>query len=847
MAIKPPSERDATYIAHRRESDGAIQCLESHLSAVGKLASRYAAKIKIKQPDSADAIDLAAVGDVLGLLHDFGKYSKSFQNYLKSAVGLIDWDEDDFVNAVHARGRIDHSTAGAQFIWKSFASSGPHGVLAAQVMALCIASHHSGLIDCMTPDGEDNFSRRIKKAEISAHLEEAIRNADASLIHRVATTIDTGRIPEIFQKVIASLMAVESRAGGSNLILKFKTGLLVRFLFSALIDADRVDSADFENPRAGQLRHDGNYPSWAKLIGRVEKHLGQLNSSESIDALRREISDYCLMAAERPRGIFTLTVPTGGGKTLASLRFALHHAKKHKLDRIIYVIPFTSIIDQNADVVRGILEPTTEGVERGSIVLEHHSNLTPEEQTWRSKILSENWDAPVIFTTSVQLLETLFGGGTRGARRMHQLANAVIIFDEAQTVPLRCIHMFNNAINFLVEQCGSSVVLCTATQPLLNAVDSKLGAARFQTCDEIIPNVPKLFSALKRTVVVSGYKPGGWLDEEVATLAAEEIAETGSCLVIVNTRKAAQSLYQVCVAAAGVTTYHPSTSMCPQHRREVLAAIRNNLQNRIPTLCISTQLIEAGVDVDFGAVIRHVAGLDSIAQAAGRCNRNGRRRIGRVHVINPIDDRIERLIDIAAGRDVTLRIFNEYGQDPAGFDDDLLGPKAMARYFDYYFFQRSVEMDYPVAASTTGRDDTLLSLLSTNDMAVDTYHQREQSGPLLYLRQSFMTAAQAFKALDAATQGVIVPYIGLDNNQEGPELIAQLCAAFQPETQFALLRRAQQFSVNVFPHVFDALKRADAIGEIGEGIGIYHLRPDYYNQFFGLSDIPTTTMETHCV
>jgi CRISPR-associated endonuclease/helicase Cas3 len=184
-----------------------------------------------------------------------------------------------------------------------------------------------------------------------------------------------------------------------------------------------------------------------------------------MDVLRREVSAHCLSASIRPKGTFTLTVPTGGGKTLASLRFALNHAAKWKMERVIYVSPYTSIIDQNADVVRGILEPR--GTEFATVLLEHHSNLTPLKQTWRSKVLSENWDAPVVFTTAVQLLEALFGSGTRAVRRMHQMANAVLIFDEIQTLPVRCVHLFNNAMNFLVEQCGSSVVLCTATQPLL--------------------------------------------------------------------------------------------------------------------------------------------------------------------------------------------------------------------------------------------------------------------------------------------------------------------------------------------------------------------------------------------
>ncbi len=581
------------------------------------------------------------------------------------------------------------------------------------------------------------------------------------------------------------------------------------------------------------MRHQGKYPLWKQLIGRLETHLEGFPGTSPIDELRRKISEHCRFAAERKQGIFTLTVPTGGGKTLASLRFALHHAQKYGLDRVIYVIPFTSIIDQNADVTRRIIEPASEGGEPGSIVLEHHSNLTPDKQTWRSKILSENWDAPVVFTTSVQLLETLFGAGTRGARRMHQLSNSVIIFDEAQTVPLRCIHMFNNAINFLVEHCASSVVLCTATQPLLSAVDPQKGAARFQAKDEIVPDVRRLFAQLQRTEILPRYQSGGWTDDDVASLAADEIKRSGSCLVIVNTRKAAQTLYHTCAQNAATEIYHLSTSMCPEHRRKILEKIRADLASGAPTLCISTQLIEAGVDVDFGAVIRHVAGLDSIAQAAGRCNRHGRRAVGRVYVINPAEEWIDRLIDIRVGRDVAMRLLAEYEQDPSVFDRDLLAPKAMAAYFEYYFFQRANEMDYPVPPAAAMRDDTLLNLLAENCLAV---HEKV---PPLHLRHAFMTAARAFQAIDAPTQGIIVPY-----GVEGRELVANLCGAFKPELQFDLLRRAQQFSVNVFPHVFDALQRADAISEIGKDIGIFHLRPEYYSEKFGLSDTPATPMET---
>ena len=783
---------------------------------------------------------------MLGLLHDLGKYSQEFQDYLKSASGLIDQDADDFVDARRARGRIDHSTAGAQRIWRMLSRGGsPESSCVAEILSLCIASHHSGLIDCITPDGDDHFTRRINKAEKLAHLDEAWSRVDARVSSRLSQLLSGTSLVARMVAICRSITQREQLAGGSPPIAQGKLGLLVRFLFSALIDADRTDTADFECPGTGRLRHHGRYVPWAELIGRLEAHLASLANSQRIDRLRAEVAEQCRLAADRLPGIFTLTVPTGGGKTLASLRFALHHARRHQLDRVIHVVPFTTIIDQNADVVRSILEPATEGVERGRIVLEHHASLTPANETWQTKTLAENWDAPVVYTTSVQLLEALFGAGTRGARRMHQLANSVIVFDEAQTVPVRCIHLFNNAINFLVEHCGSSVVLCTATQPLLNTVDAQKGAARFAPADEIIPDVPQLFAALQRAQVRYRHQPGGWTDSDVATLAAEEIAAAGSCLVIVNTTKAARTLYQQAgQTPIGCRLHHLSARMCPAHRRKILAEIRQRLGDGAPTLCISTQLIEAGVDVDFAAVIRYVAGLDSIAQAAGRCNRNGRRTVGRVHVLNPADEHIDRLTDIRQGRDVAQRILSEFAANPGAFDGDLLAPKAMNRYFADYFARRCREMDYPLSPGEAGRDDSLLNLLAENRLAVQEYKRQTHSAPPMALRQAFMTAARAFRAIDAPTHGIIVPY-----GAEGRELVADLCSASRPDLQHDLLRQAQQFSVNVFSRQFDDLQEMGAVCEIGAGVGerglgIFHLRAEYYSEEFGWSDTPVLPMET---
>lgn len=824
-----------SYIAHQRKSDKKEQSLETHLLEVSIIAKSLAAKIGLQDQ-----------GELIGLLHDLGKYSDEFQIYLKSAVGLIDQDKDDYVDAKSKKGKVDHSTAGAQLVWQELSTRyNKMGPIVGQMLSLCIASHHSGLIDCLSSDthsfGEDRFTKRIEKPDGLTHFREAIAKMDKTIEARFRELVSN---PELIDGVIKSLQQIAEleRKRGDELIVRFKVGMLVRYLFSCLIDADRINSADFEKPHAAKARRHGQYGEWVHLINRLDSHLSSFSANKPIDKLRVSISQHCRDKAENEKGIYMLTVPTGGGKTLASLRFALHHAEKHKMDRIIYAIPFTSIIDQNADVVRKILEP--DGAKSNNVVLEHHSNLMPEEENWKTKMLVENWDAPVIYTTNVQMLETLFGAGTRGPRRLHQLANAVLVFDEIQTLPVNCIHLFCNAINYLVEHCGTTVVLCTATQPLMDMVEQSKGALRIPPSNEIMPNVGELFRKLKRVEVLNRRKPGGWSDKEVAILAMEEAGKANGCLVIVNTKKSAQAIFQLCRdEKTAMPIFHLSTNMCPVHRRAILKEIRERLEAKESILCISTQLIEAGVDVDFGAVIRSVAGLDSIAQAAGRCNRNGLRDIGYVHVVNLSEERVDMLKDIACGQQETLRILGEFENNPAQFNHDLLSPAAIERYFKYYFAQRRGEMDYPVGSQVLGHDDTLLNLLSANPQAANEHEKIKGVPPKLYLRQSFMAAAKAFKSIDAPTRGVIVPY-GI----EGKKLIGELCGAFEVEKQFKLLRRTQQYTVNVFPHQLEKLQKEKALHEIQTGVDILYLADArYYNEDFGLSLTPEGKMEVHCV
>lgn len=822
------------FVAHHRASDDEWQSLADHLSGVADLASSFAAKLGLQDQ-----------GELLGLLHDLGKYSQAFQAYLKSATGQLNQDEDeDWVDAKSLRGKVDHSTAGAQFVWQALGSKTQNEQIAAQVLALCVASHHSGLIDCIAADasnfGEDTFTKRMRKVREKTHLDEVTNAADARILERCVELLREASLVSGFVQVMESIGRnnTGARATSPQVALQ-QFGLLVRFLFSCLIDADRIDTADFERQRTKRFRPSGVYVEWPVLVERMESHLRALTPRRPIDGLRRDISDHCRQAAERPGGTYTLTVPTGGGKTLASLRFALHHAHMRKLDRIIYVIPFTSIIDQNAQVARAVLEPDAAPADHGKVVLEHHGSVTPEQQTWREKILCENWDAPVVYTTMVQFLESLFGAGTRGARRMHQLANAVLIFDEVQTLPIKCVHLFNNAINFLAEHCNSTVVLCTATQPLLQYVAKDKGAVRLAPHHELMRDAQDLFDRLKRVEVRDQRKPGGWTHDEVAELALTEVRRAGSCLVIVNTKAAATSVFQLCTPELeDEAVCHLSTDMCPAHRKQELTRVRCRLEEGRPILCVSTQLIEAGVDVDFGVVIRFTAGLDSIAQAAGRCNRNGQPEPGTVHVVNPQAESLAKLPDIKMGRDVSERVLDDYANDPARFRENLFGPQALGDYYRYYFFGRKDDMAYPLSSKELGHTDTLLNLLSSNDHAVSDYGQRQDKAPGIFFRQAFMTAAKAFKAIDAPTQGVVVPY-----GKEGRELIADLHAAFEVEKEFDLLRAAQQYTVNVFPHVLQKLMEAGAVHEVKPETRILCLDERYYSRRFGLVTEPVSLME----
>lgn len=461
--------------------------------------------------------------------------------------------------------------------------------------------------------------------------------------------------------------------------------------------------------------------------------------------------------------------------------------------------------------------------------------MESERQTWRSKLISENWDSPIVLTTMVQFLEALFSGGTRSVRRLHQLANSVLVFDEIQTLPINCTHLFCNAINFLTQYAKATTVLCTATQPLLNNLkDSHKGQLDIPAGNELVTDKNQLFDDLKRVNIINKCTSGGWCAEEIANLAMKEYTEKGSCLVIVNTKAWAKELFQLCELKVNKESiFHLSTGQYPEHRKHLLKKMRERLDSNLQVLCFSTQLIEAGVDVDFASVIRFLAGLDSIAQAAGRCNRNGKLPIATVTVLNPDKETIDSLYDIKIGQEKTMRVFGE------AKDDDMLSPDKMDRYFQYYFYDRAKDMDYPLTGKNLLRDDSLLNLLADNPNNIGRGKFVKTKPKLSLLAQSFMEAGKAFKAIDAPTNAVIVRH-GL-----GKELVDQLCGfakEFNPAGYHKLLKDAQKYSVNVFPNVWKSLNDAGAVYEIQQD-GIYYLDERYYSEDFGLSTEPVTNAD----
>lgn len=814
------------------------QTVQEHNEGTAILASMF-----------TNVIGLSKIGYLSGLYHDVGKLSEIFQRYILSANGFIKPNESEWVNYIAEKGKIIHSGAGAQFIHNYlYNNTNEENRVVAQMLSLCILGHHSGLKDCITPDGINKYKQYMEKGEEKTYIQEVTKK----IYETYNPSQDFNGIVKLFSTKIKEIMDTAGNKENKQLYIT----LLIRFLFSCLIDADRIDTARYYEKMAGtkKIRNDGKYIPWEILLNRFNKKT--FSTKNNIDEMRNEVRNACRNASKLNNGIYSLTAPTGSGKTLSSLLFALLHCIEHGMERIIYVAPYTTIIDQNSETYREILEMKNEV---NKVVLEHHCNIEPEdkgEDEKRYRVSIENWDVPIVTTTIEKLMDAMYGPGTNNARRMHRLANSVIIFDEIQTLPPKCFRLFNESVKFLTQNCKSTVLLCTATQPVLDKIESVAERIRIK---EIIPNPTELFNKSKRVEIIDKTQNGGWKIDKIRDFVFEQQKHYGDILVVVNTKKQAFQLYTKCketIEQEGIKVklFHLSTLMCPAHRMTKINGkqlyfidesankmVRENThsQSLIPSLsrdepviCISTQLIEAGIDIDFKCAIRYLAGFDSIAQTAGRVNRNGLYEMGMVFVINPKDSQLERLAYIREGANISQEILNEFKENPESFDNYLLSPNTMKTYFFRLYNKIDNKNDKYMDYIIKEIDDTIKNLLSWNTKSYMKNYKANGYCCSMPIRQAFETGFKNFRIIDNITTPVLVPY-----NGEALTLIENLKSGivnYSLEKQYKILERAPRFSVSVFPYHLKLLQKLGAIAETQPESGVWYLKKEYYSLEYGI-------------
>lgn len=729
--------REYKYIAHvRKDGEGEWQThdLGRHLFDTAAKAKEFAASF-----NSGDWADLS------GLWHDLGKFLKDWQTYLCKKTG---YDENAHIEGYG--GRPNHSTTGAVLSLEKFRSF-PAG----RILAYIIAGHHVGLPDWFPDEAGgdlqnrlfDTMSNKVKIGEL-----DEIKQVEQTMAYLSAS------MPKTYPLGCSSPSEAEKNSEYLH--------LWIRMLFSCLVDADFLDTELFMTPGDGKKR--GKYPGLQELSSRFDKYMEEKQKKATptlINKVRADVLKICRSKAGLTPGFFSLTVPTGGGKTLSSMAFVLEHALKYGKQRIIMAIPYTSIIEQTASVYRDAFGENA--------VLEHHSNIDPDKEDHKSRLASENWDAPIVVTTNVQLFESLFASRTSACRKLHNIVNSVIILDEAQMLAPEYLKPVLSVLQGLVKHFGVTVIFCTATQPALNAKIGS-GLAVFEGLPpamEIIDNPEKYFEELKRVEVTlqNISARSEW------QAIADELKNYKQALCVVNTRKDCRDLHKLMPEG----TIHLSANMCGEERSEMIAVIKKKLGNGDAIRVISTQLVEAGVDIDFPVVYRALCGIDSIVQAAGRCNREGRLnkegKMGKVVVFVPPKSAPPGLL--RKGEDAARGILH----DQAAVE---LTPELYNRYFKQFY-------------------------ASINDFDKPKFIERLVKGVPDCVFQ-FRTFAQDFKLIDDTAQsGIIVWYEGKSRNSL--ELI-DLLRRNGPEPW--LLRKLQRFIVNVPLPVFDKLAWGDYIEDI---------------------------------
>ncbi|HNO80516.1 MAG TPA: CRISPR-associated helicase Cas3' [Phycisphaerae bacterium] len=670
----------------------------------------------------AGAFGASDWGHLLGLWHDLGKYSQEFQDYILGTNGF-DASLESLPN------KVDHATAGGQHAVNTL------GAEIGQLLAYCICGHHGGLADHVDRGGgQAGLQNRLGK-EIPSYS-----NAPRAILEQASP-----KLPSL-------------QFGSSKNEIAFHLSIFCRMLFSCLVDADFLATESFMSPDRVRVRPSGcpTPPQLEKVLDAYLDNLLKKAKPTEVNQQRRSVLDGCRKAAERSPGFFSLTVPTGGGKTLSSMAFALKHAAQHELRRVIYAIPFTSIIEQNAKVFRDALKNAGE-----EVVLEHHCNLDPEQETVTGRLAAENWDAPVVVTTNVQFFESLFANKPSRCRKLHRIARSVIILDEAQTLPVDLLKPTLAMLAELVRNYGCSIVLCSATQPAVkDRTDFPIGLSDVH---EIVTDVPKLFKALER---VELNRLGKLDDDALVERLLDESNRRSLC--VVNTRGHAAKLFSMLQEQSVDPVFHLSAQMCPAHRSDVLSTIRERLKDpQSSCRVISTQLVEAGVDLDFPVVFRAIAGLDSILQAAGRCNREGRLQRGHVFVF-----------ETEGGSFLEVRQAANETREVARAHPDLTSLAAIEDFFRLHYWQRKDRWDEH-------------EIMKATSLSEDGLHAQ------------FREVADSYKLIRNEQASIIVPY-----GAKGKVLIEQMRAmgsARETTPEWKLRRQLQQYTVSIHQQQLEQL------------------------------------------
>ena len=741
------------HLAHYRQYDDKPQFVEDHLIGVSNVAGCFSSSKLFP-----NAVDCSC------LLHDFGKLTEDFTQYV---LGNLDIQ----------RGTIDHSFGGAKFLEQEYKD---HDQRVVKFISRAILTHH-GIVDWIRNEDEDTYESRVSKDK---YWSEIMSNRyELTFINNIENTLKLAE-KEVLS-VRKNIRELSNRylyigAKYSEESFAFYLCLLDRLLLSILMDADKIDTANFMYNTDVQCHYDMKQimiESEKRLNNKLKKFK---QKKDIVSKIRMSISDRCDTYSKRKNiHICKMIVPTGGGKTLSATRFAINQCLLFGKDKIFYVAPFMSILEQNSDVLKSVFGEQN--------VLEHHSNVLSEilsnsdseEKVTDYELRSEKWDSPIIATTLVQFLNTIFSNKSSSIRRFHRLYNSVIIIDEIQSIPSKCLYLFNLAMNFLSYICNCTIVLCTATQPPIERAERFVYPILLDDDYSITGNVENDFNMLKRSELV--YDKRRFTYDQAYDFCSDLLNTVSSMLVVTNTKKACSEMYNLLKNNKQYLVYHLSTGMCPQHRRDVLNKIIDKINHKEKVVCVSTQLIEAGVDISFECVVRSFSGLDNATQASGRCNRNGEfNHICKTYIIHMIEENVRPLIQITQEQTATETTAYKYNYD-------LTNRLIMDDYFMELYRIQHDSFRYPVNSNI---DEDILNLLALNKNRSDV-NATDRS--FRFRRYAPKTAGQLFNVIDTHQTDIIVPY-----DSGAKKLIRAISSRRLKFVNKRLFAKLQKYTVSVF-------------------------------------------------